>query len=272
MKKLYIFLTGCLFLSLTVNANNTNNRNAHQTPFIFIENGIEYAVFNNGEFDFNIIQRPTTNINIHTRIGNLSFNTGRDYEPYIQTNRYGAIIQIERTPIFYNRYGKVNRIGSININYNYQGLVSSIGNLNIYYTNYGTVYNRRGYINRLNINYRPCYQSYKRPIRSRAVTYTRPRKQKNIVNRYYNSRKHNNNYSNKKNRNYNFSKNNNNSVKKGNNKSSNKYTSKNKTSANSKVKKQKRNKKESYRGNSNSYRRTSKSNDSQYASTDYKKR
>ena len=253
MKKLYLFIASCFLASIAVNAANTNNRYNNQTPFIFIENGVEYAVFNNGEFDFNIIHQPKANINIRTRNINLSFNTGYNYEPYIQKDRYGAIVQIERTPIYYNRYGKVTRIGSVLINYNHHGWVSNIGNLNIYYTNHGTIYNRRGYINHHNINYKPCYFAYKRPNHRRSIVHTKPYRQNNFVREHYNykAKEHKDNYKKK----HKYSHKNNSSEK---NKS--KYYKK-------EFKKQTNNKKETYRGNSNSYRRTSSSNDSKYVTT-----
>ncbi|ANW95269.1 hypothetical protein AXE80_02750 [Wenyingzhuangia fucanilytica] len=238
MKTLYLFLSGCLLLSLTANATNTDYKSTSQKPFIFIENGVEYAVFSNGEFDFNIIRQPTSGVSINTRNINISFNSGYHYEPYIKKDRYGAIVQIERTPIYYNHYGKVTRIGNVNINYNYQGWVSNIGNLNIYYTSYGAVHNRRGYVNRYNINYRPCYQSYQRPVVRRTIVYNKPYRNNTVVKRSYGhstKKQPNRKYSNQRG-----------------------YSQNKQRENNSKeLKKQDRNKKESYRENSNSYRRTS---------------
>ena len=252
MKKLYLFITGCFLASISVNATNTNNKYNNQAPFIFIENGVEYAVFNNGEFDFNIIHQPKANINIRTKNINLSFNTGYNYEPYIQKDRYGTIIQIERTPIYYNLYGKVSRIGSVLINYNHQGWVSNIGNLSIYYTNYGTIYNRRGYINHHNINYKPCYFAYKRPLLRRSIVHTKPYKQNNVVRERYNykAKEHQKNHT--KHHNYSYHK--------------DSYDKSPKKHYQKEIKKQKQTKKENYRKNSNSHRRTS-NNTSKYISS-----
>lgn len=248
MKKIYLLISGLLLLGISANANNSTNTYSNQDPFVFLENGVEYAVFNNGEFDFNIIPRKSANISINTHNINLSFNSGRNYQPYIQKDRQGFITRINSTPIFYDRYGKVNRIGNIAIHYNYRGMVSSIGNLNVYYNNYGVVYHRRGYINRNNINYRPRYQFYKRTPVRKTIVY------KNSNKRNYKYYSKNNKKTNRSHKYYNKSKSSNNSSK---------Y--KNKSSGKTKASPQKSTKKESYRQNSNSYRRNSSSS-SRYTS------
>ena len=184
MKKIFLFTIACFILSFTLNAANNSYLNSNETPLIFIENGVEYAVFNNGQFDFNIIKRQNSNLNTH-------FNTGRNHNIYVRHNNYGAIVQIENTPIFYNNYQKVSRIGSIYINYNNYGLISSIGNLNIQYNSYRTAYTCRGSINRINYSYNPSSHVYRRPMAINNFFNSKFSRQnihrKRTSNRYYSS-------------------------------------------------------------------------------------
>ncbi|NIJ46017.1 hypothetical protein FHR24_002495 [Wenyingzhuangia heitensis] len=246
MKKIFLFLASC-FLITTI-ASATTNNSYNNTPFIFIENGVEYAVFRNGEFDFNIINPKISRAHINTNFINISFNSGRNYTPYIQRNQYGDIVSIENTPIYYDYNGRVDRIGNVIIRYNRSGYVQAIGNLNISYTNYGRNYSYTGYVNRINYHYQPRSRHYQRPTRHHH-SYKAPnnniRKQysynrtpiKKYPNRYYpnTTRNKTKSYSKKE-------------LKKQNSKKDNSYkerNSKKKESSNS----------SSYRKNSNSYRR-----------------
>lgn len=153
MKNAYLLITFC-FISITTSFATPNN-----TPFIFIENGIEYAVFKNGDFDFNNIQSNSTGVHINTSYINLSFNSGRNYAPNVYTNQYGVITRINNTNILYDYNGRVQRIGSILLKYNNYGYVHTIGNLNIRYS--GQNHYCTGNINRINTNYNPIYKNYR---------------------------------------------------------------------------------------------------------------
>jgi hypothetical protein len=65
-----------------------------------MENGIEFSIFKDGQFDF-YLPNHGPSINVGGSIANFSFNTGFDYNPYVQYDSYGAIVQIENTPVFY---------------------------------------------------------------------------------------------------------------------------------------------------------------------------
>lgn len=169
MRKLVLLFATCFLAIGSVHAT-TNHRNTTDTPFVFIENNVEYAVFKNGDFDFNIINNYRSRVNVNTSFINFSFNTGHNYAPYIERNRYGDITQINRTPIFYDYKGRVSQIGNINVNYNRYGFVNSIGSLNVIYHSNG-VYNRSiGMVNLRNRHYTPYCK-----------TYTHPRVQRKII-------------------------------------------------------------------------------------------
>ena len=57
----------------------------------------------------------------------ISFNSGYNYNSFLQYDAFGAIIQIKHVPIYYDFYGRVSRIGNIYINYNRHGYVAQVG-------------------------------------------------------------------------------------------------------------------------------------------------
>jgi hypothetical protein len=60
MRKLMFLITGFLLTGLTVHATNDNTNNlsistyfgGYGNNFIFVENGIEFSIFPDGQFDF----------------------------------------------------------------------------------------------------------------------------------------------------------------------------------------------------------------------------
>jgi hypothetical protein len=142
-------------------------RNAYPNfndSFIFVENGITFSVFPDGEFDFYIDDRVGVNANVNLGRNNITFNSGFDYNPFVQYDDFGAVIQIENIPIFYDFYGRVNQIGDVNIRYN-SGRISRLGGMQIFYDNRGFYNNQRGFINIYNQNYvfRPFHSFFARP-------------------------------------------------------------------------------------------------------------
>ncbi|MGY5351182.1 hypothetical protein ACXGQW_01200 [Wenyingzhuangia sp. IMCC45533] len=183
MKKIF---TLCLFSFFTFTSLYAANQNSkYEQPFVFVEKGVEYAVFKNGEFDFNILNNSSSQVYSRARNLNISFNSGCNYTPYVQRNRYGDVTAINRTNIFYDGFGRVIQIGNISIDYNRYGYLCAIGGLYINYQNYGNQYTCSGYINSVNHYYKPVYNSYQRPtihhhlyqpkrIISKSYVYNRP--------------------------------------------------------------------------------------------------
>ena len=189
MKNLFFLIIATF--SLGVFASPTSY-NRYEKPFIFIENGIEFAVFNDGQFDFNILRSNYTNLQINTRNINFSFNSGHNYNAFVQHDNYGAVIQIENTPIFYDYYGRVRKIGGVRVNYNHYGLASYIGNLRISYNSYGVYTGCSGVVNSYRCEYVPRHDYYRLPSRTHCVINTTPYR------RYYTPRRYSyKNYSNR---------------------------------------------------------------------------
>lgn len=158
MKKLLLTIVTFVLISVGLNATNTQNNynyyNNYNKQFSFVERGITFAVFQNGEFDFFLNQQNGISVNYNSQNAAISFNSGYNYNAYVQYDNFGAVIQIESTPIYYDYYGRVSKIGNVRINYNNNQLVQ-IGNMRVYYNNYGYYAYNRGYINTYNRYYTP---------------------------------------------------------------------------------------------------------------------
>ena len=109
-----IFLIVTLILTTTIKANthkilnssfNVDKKRYFNNTITFIEKGIEFHVFLNGDFDFN------------THFGNNSY---ADYRS--RRTRINKGIRVERD---YN--GRIRRVGNVFVNYNIRGYVTRIG-------------------------------------------------------------------------------------------------------------------------------------------------
>ena len=143
MKNFAILLIGLISLSSTTIASNTTisentaryNAVFDGSKYIFVENGIEFSLFADGEFDF-YIPELVQGIDVNVGSVGISFNTGFDYDPYVQYDDYGAVIQIENTPLYYDNYGRLSQAGDVRINYN-NNRISRVGGLYVHYNNFG---------------------------------------------------------------------------------------------------------------------------------------
>jgi hypothetical protein len=159
-----VFATGTSEDKVAIrNAYNYNN------SFIFVENGITFSVYPDGEFDFYIDNRVSGSRN------GVTFNSGFDYSPYAQYDDYGAVIQVENVPVFYDSYGRVSQIGDVNINYR-NGRVRRVGGMYVYYNNRGFYDYHTGFINIYNRNYvyRPFHRWFVRPAIGFSLVLNRP--------------------------------------------------------------------------------------------------
>jgi len=183
MKKLAIVVFSFLLVGITAKANNQSqedyviNRYDGKT-YIFEEGGVEFSVFADGQFDFAYVgpnHGGDVQVNVSTPNVNISFNSGHDYEMYVQYDDYGAVIQIENVPIYYDGYGRITQAGDVDIQYNDRRIVR-VGGLHINYDHYGYYSGYTGYINVYNRYYiaRPWHVFYTRPIYSSCIVYDYP--------------------------------------------------------------------------------------------------
>jgi len=173
------FLISFLFIGISATeASEVNTLRAYNNAFIFVENGVEFAVYPNGEFDFyyNPEFRRTNVVNISTPNMNISYNSGHNYDAYVQYDDYGAVIQIESVPVFYDYYGRIIRAGDVFIDYNRRGRIARVGGLHIHYNRFNRITNYTGFINNYNYRYvyRPWHQFYSRPRSGVSIVFGQP--------------------------------------------------------------------------------------------------
>lgn len=157
MKKhvlLIAFVLGLLNVSFaneknkkSILTNNDTNRYGYMQPFKFIERGVEFYIFPNGDFDFNTHSqyrrspRRTTSINI-------SYGAPRSYNNHgvtIEHDRLGRVRRVGNVFINYDAFDRIKRVGSVYMNYN-RNLIRNIGGLHIYYDRYHRIIRTTGYI------------------------------------------------------------------------------------------------------------------------------
>ncbi|MFH6604078.1 hypothetical protein ACEZ3G_11365 [Maribacter algicola] len=183
MRNLVLLFTALILGTSGVMASGTTNedkvatRNAYRynNSFIFVESGITFSVYPDGEFDFYIDNY------VNGRRNKITFNSGFDYSPYAQYDDYGAVIQVENVPIYYDYYGRVNQIGNVDIAYR-NGRVFRMGGMYVYYNNRGFYDYHTGYINVYNryYVYRPFHRWFVRPAIGFCLVFDHPYR------RYYN--------------------------------------------------------------------------------------
>ncbi|MFH4965303.1 hypothetical protein V8G69_09900 [Gaetbulibacter sp. M235] len=174
MKTLVLFITGLLLSLTTVSASDIkpepkgNNlditkRYRYAQPVVFFESGIEFMIFPDGSFDFDTrhesyynssnSRRTSVNASFKTRGLNVQYTSDYYNKPMIIKDRFGKIIRIGNTPIYYDRMGDVTQIGSVDINYKRGNkLLYKVGGLRVNYNHWGQIVNTSGYVNRLNRN------------------------------------------------------------------------------------------------------------------------
>ena len=140
MKKGILLLVGLMALGTNVQANDitpipTNSIGVnynYSDAISFVERGVKFHVFLNGDFDFNTKYRNGKYVNYNGRRKHINNHRGvrieRDYN--------GQIRRIGNTFINYDRNGNVNRIGTVFIDY-WRGQLTKVGHLKVKYDRWG---------------------------------------------------------------------------------------------------------------------------------------
>jgi len=179
MKKLVLIIAAVFFGTTMTKAETLEDKVVINTyrygnSFIFVENGVTFSVYPDGEFDFYIDNQ--VNVGLRGRVGNVgvTFNSGFNYNPFVQYDDYGAIVQVENVPVYYDFYGRVSQIGGVDVWYR-NNRVRRIGGLNVFY-NGGTFSHYTGFINIYNRNYvyRPFHRWFARPAVGFCNVWTTP--------------------------------------------------------------------------------------------------
>ena len=179
MKKLVfyfaILLLGVTYMQAETGSERMMSYYNYGNSFIFVENGITFSVYPDGEFDFYINNRVNVGANVSVGYSNITFNSGFNYNPFVQYDDYGAVIQVENVPVYYDFYGRVSQIGGVNIWYR-NNRVRRIGGLRVFYNNLGYYDYCTGYINVYNryYVYRPWHRYFIRPAVGYCQVFTSP--------------------------------------------------------------------------------------------------
>ncbi|MEP6261811.1 MAG: hypothetical protein ABJ092_09555 [Gillisia sp.] len=180
MKNITLILA-LLFVGVTASANTSKSTFApynYGEAFIFVEGGVEFAVYPNGEFDFHYNPQflNTSIVHIPNPGRNISYNSGYNYDAFIQYDDFGAVIQIENVPVYYDFYGRLIQAGNVTLRYDNHGRIVRVGGMNIRYNRFNQPIRYVGMINHYNTRYiyRPWHQYYMRPHQNYRVVYFEP--------------------------------------------------------------------------------------------------
>src|SRR5690554_1007017 len=177
MKTLFLTLVTFFtaFFNQAVLADTYNNFGYDGNKIIFVEGNVEFSVFPDGQFDFVFLGHEGTDVTISNPNMSVTFNSGYNYDAYVQYDMYGAVIQIENVPIYYDDFGRIVRAGNVSIRYKDRRLVQ-VGGLYIHYNPYGYYSHFSGYINPYNryYVYRPWHVYYAIPYYHYCVVQVNP--------------------------------------------------------------------------------------------------
>lgn len=176
------YIVALFFIGWSASANSfkTSNfsPNNYGEAFIFVEGGVEFAVYPDGEFDFYYNPQFAGNSGnyISPSGKNISYNAGYNYDLYVQYDDYGAVVQIEHVPVYYDYYGRIIQAGNVYLNYNSRGNIVRVGNMHIRYNRFNQPVRYIGSINHYNSRYvyQPWHQYYMRPHQDYRVVYYQP--------------------------------------------------------------------------------------------------
>ena len=138
-------------------------RYRYTQPILFVERGVEFLVFPNGEFDFNteIVGGPFNDDYYYRNNSRRSSINGTFGAPGTRTrftrpggtlilhDRSGKVRRIGNVFINYDRRDRVKRIGSVYMRYRH-GRLKQVGGLTIQYNRFGQMIGTQGFVNHNN--------------------------------------------------------------------------------------------------------------------------
>lgn len=141
--------------------NVDRNRYNYSEPFMFIERGIEFYVFPNGEFDFNTVAttaprgRAVGHYNkTHgaPRVKARGYYGPRNQGVKIEHDYLGRVRRVGNVFINYDANGRVKRVGSVYMGYDRYALVQ-LGGMRIVYDRHGCIVDTIGIVNASSCHY-----------------------------------------------------------------------------------------------------------------------
>jgi hypothetical protein len=158
MKTITLLVASIFMMANVATANKVtkftlNNANfSFDEPISFIERGIEFFVFPNGEFDFNTRPQDSQGNFYYRTAGRKTTEASAErravnYGVRIEHDSFGRVRRVGNTFINYDYNDRVYRIGSVYMRYNRFAL-SQIGGMKIIYNRRGEIVNTIGSIKR----------------------------------------------------------------------------------------------------------------------------
>ena len=145
-------------------------RYRYTQPIMFVERGVEFLVFPNGEFDFNteIVSGPFNDdvyYRSNSRRNSINGTFGapgtrsrysRERGTIILHDRSGKVRRIGHVFLNYDRQDRIKRVGSVYLRYRH-GRLKQVGGLTIQYNRFGDMIGTRGFVNRNNQDCNPSH-------------------------------------------------------------------------------------------------------------------
>lgn len=134
-------------------AEALNYRYGFEEPISFVERGIEFFVFPNGEFDFNTRPQDSQgNTYYYKGAGKKRTQVERggapiNYGVLIEHDSFGRVRRIGNVFVNYDRLDRVSRIGTVYMRYNRFAL-EQVGGLRIVYNRFGEIVDMYGEVKR----------------------------------------------------------------------------------------------------------------------------
>jgi hypothetical protein len=130
------------------NVNVSTTRFSNNEPISFMEKGIEFFVFQNGDFDFNTRPNDTQGSFFFKSAGRRVTAKGSrptNYGVLIEQDSFGRIRRVGNTFINYDINDRVTRIGTVFMKYDRFAL-TQVGNMRLIYNRFGDLVDTVGSI------------------------------------------------------------------------------------------------------------------------------
>lgn len=158
MKKITLLVATVLLVGNVANATEVIKTSAEERrtgysfdePISFVERGVEFFVFPNGDFDFNTRPQDSQGDYYYRTAGKKGTATAGarrpvNYGTLIEHDSFGRVRRVGNTFINYDNRDRVSRIGTVYMRYNRTSL-TQIGGMQIVYNRRGDIVNMYGSI------------------------------------------------------------------------------------------------------------------------------
>lgn len=134
---------------IKTSAEENRMRYSFDEPISFIERGVEFFVFPNGDFDFNTRPQDSEGDYYYRTAGKkgtaVAARRPINYGTRIEHDSFGRVRRVGNTFINYDSRDRVSRIGTVYMRYNRTSLIQ-IGGMQIVYNRRGDIINMYGSI------------------------------------------------------------------------------------------------------------------------------